>query len=244
MSRRLAPRGVRLLGAALLLAPSLINAQLVGVRPERSPFRDIEFRRELTVFTGWYATDAGIAGVLPRGGPMLGARWETHLSGPLRFYTRVGSVFSQRTVINPARPDSLDASGNNVRSLGEYGWPVFFGDVGLNADLTGRKSYRRLVPMLSVGVGGVTDFIRGPDAGQFSFGTKFALSYGGGVRYVPDGRWQYRLDVHDVLHRVKYPPSYLTNLSGSGPVIADPQEDRSWHHNVALQFGVSWTYGR
>lgn len=224
--------------AALLAAPALLPAQLVGTPPERSPFRDVEFRQEITTFTGWYVSGPGVVGVLPRGGPMLGARWEALLTGPLRFYTRLGSVLSERTVINPAR-----APGE--RAIGDYSWPVFFGDVGFNADLTGRKSWNRLVPMVSVGAGGVTDFIRGPDVGQFEFGTRFALTYGGGVRYVPGGRWQFRLDAHDVMHRIKYPPAYRTNFAGStGPVLPSGEADRGWHHNLAIQLGLTYTYRR
>lgn len=224
--------------AAIATLPSLLAAQLVGTRPERSPFRDVEFRQEVTTFTGWYSSSAGVAGVLPRGGPMLGLRWEALLAGPVRVYTRLGGVLSERTVINPARTRS-------ERAIGDYSWPVFFGDLGLNADLTGRKSYRRLVPMISVGAGAVTDFVKGPDVGQFEFGTRFAATYGGGVRYVPGGRWQFRLDAHDILHRIKYPPAYRTNFAGSsGAVLTDPDDDRGWHHNLAIQLGLTYTFRR
>ena len=60
----------------------------LGVLPEKSPFRDMEYNQEWTVLSGWMSAGADAAGVAPGGGPMLGARYDYHFTGPLFGYVR------------------------------------------------------------------------------------------------------------------------------------------------------------
>ena len=54
------------------------------------------------------------------------------------------------------------------------------------------------------------------DPDPYKFGTPFAFSFGGGLRYVPGGRFQLRVDWNDYLYQLKYPTQYYSNTTGTG----------------------------
>ena len=226
----------RLLLALLLPLPAL--AQEVGYPPERSPFRDLEYRQELTGFAGYFAASRDAAGVAPQSGPMVGVRYEMRIAGPASFTARVANVFSERTIIDPAEPAS-------TRVVGTESWPLLLGDVGVTVNLTGQKSIRRLVPVLSAGLGVASDTKGGgSDVGGYRFGTTFALTLGGGVRWVPGGRFQLRADVQDYLYQIKYPSTYFAASGGADPVLTNPNSRSMWKHNAALTIGGSYLFFR
>jgi len=217
--------------AAAAADASTARAQEVGYPPERSPFRDLEYRQELTAFTGYFAAGKDPVGVAPRGGPMLGARYEVRVGGPAQFTARGGVVWSKRTVIDPRL-----APGS--RELGTPEQGLYVADVGLSLNLTGQKSYHRVVPLIHGGIGVVSDF-RGRDRGGFQFGTSFAFSYGAGVRLVGAGPFQLRADVSDMLYQIEYPDTYFTPFNSQAPVITTGRSKGAWTHNAALTIGAS-----
>ena len=85
--------------AAAALLASTAGAQ-VGYPPERSPYRDLEYRQELTLLTGYYAASADPAGVAPRSGPMLGLRYDVRV-GASRESSRSATSSIRRST--PAR---------------------------------------------------------------------------------------------------------------------------------------------
>ena len=89
-----------------------------------------------------------------------------------------------------------------------------------------------------------TDF-EGEDIGGYKFGTPFALNVGAGVRFVPGGRFQLRVDVADHLYQIRYPSSYYQSSSPTvDPVLPARQKQNIWKHNAALTIGVSYLLGR
>ena len=223
--------------AAAALLASTAGAQ-VGYPPERSPYRDLEYRQELTLLTGYYAASADPAGVAPRSGPMLGLRYDVRVGGPASLTARVARVFSERNVLNPA----LNPGAG--REVGMQSWPLYLSDVGLTLALTGQKSLHRLVPVLGAGAGIASDF-RKEDVGGYRVGTTFALNFGGGVRWVPGGPFQMRADVTDHLYQISYPGTYfLATSSGGAPVLGGPQGRSVWKHNAAITVGASYLFFR
>lgn len=225
------------LAAALLLLPVPALAQ-VGTLPENSPFRDLEYRQEVTAFTGWFHAASDAAGVTPRGGPMLGARYDVRIGGPAMFTARLATVFSERRVLDPARSGA-------ARDLGVQEQGLYLGDVALTVNLTGNKAWRDLVPYTTVGVGLASDF-KGRDQGGYKFGTTFAISLGGGVRWVPADRWQLRAEVTDWLYQIEYPDSYYipTTSTSDDAVLRGSQSKSAWNHNLALVLGGSYAFFR
>jgi hypothetical protein len=241
MSRRRAvPARVvlALAAAALPLAPAA-RAQ-VGHTPERSPYVDLVYRQEVTTFSGYLNTQRDPAGVAPRSGPLVGARYALYLAGPAYFTARVAYARSERTVLDPLEPAATRVV------LPAASVPLLLADAGIALSLTGFKSWNRLVPEVSGGLGLVTDFRTNGDVGGFSFGTRFALSAGAGIRWAPGGRFQLRADVTDNLYRVAYPVSYYQPASdGTAIFESERQQPRAvWTHNPSFTLGVSYLFWR
>jgi hypothetical protein len=235
-ARRLAHAPLRAL-PPLLLAVAAAGAQDVGHVPERSPYRDLVFRQEATAFSGWYASAGDPAGVAPRSGPIVGLRYEITLGGPVQFMARTGLVRSERTVLDPTKPLATRAVETRQVNL-------VLADVGVTMNLTGQKSWHGLVPVAQAGVGIVSDF-DDRDVGGFRLGTPFALTLGGGVRWVGGGRLQLRVDATDHLFQVRYPNTYFTAPSATVPSIRPASAPQSqWRHNAALTIGASYLFWR
>jgi hypothetical protein len=234
LDSRRTPRRVAL---TLLVAARGAGAQ-VGHAPERSPYVDLEYRHELTTLTGYLNTQHDPAGVAPRSGPLAGVRYGFHVGGPAFLTARVAYVRSERTVLDPLEPAAsrVALSGASV--------PLLLTDVGVALSLTGFKSWYRLVPEVGGGLGFVTDFHTESDVGGFSFGTRFALTLGAGVRWVPGGRFQVRADVADNLYRISYPSSYYDPASDRTAILPAKQPTALWTHNPAITLGVSYLFWR
>ena len=230
--------------AALLVAAAAAPARAqVGYEPPESPFRDLEYRQELTAFGGYYQASGDDAGVAPRSGPASGLRYELRIGGPAQLMVRATRVESERRLINPAAPPAS-------RGLGVRSQALYIADVGISVNLTGQKSYRGLVPVLNGGIGLASDFQNRADAqtdstpGGYKFGTPFALSFGGGVRYTRGGRFQLRADVGDFLYQIKYPNAFYVAPTGIEPVLANDVKQNQWKHNVAFTLGASYLFFR
>lgn len=222
--------------AAQLVTRSL-GAQDVGHAPEASPFRDLPYRQELSLFGGYYNGSEGKAGVAPGGGPAIGLRYEIRIGGPAQFTARLTHTTPDRTVLDPALAE-------NARNLGERAWPITIADVGISLNLTGQKSWNRMVPSLNGGVGIASDFGKSGDPGGFEFGTPFAFTFGAGVRFERDGPLQLRIDVADYLYQLEYPAAYTTAPAGSTPILSAGSSTSEWTHNLLLSVGLSYRFSR
>jgi hypothetical protein len=159
------------------------------------------------------------------------------IGGPAQLTARFAHVFSERQIIDPSKPVGQ-------RALGVQSWPLYTTDLSLSINLTGQKSYFRLVPLINTGIGIASDFKGGTDVGGYKFGTAFAFTFGGGVRWVPGGRFQMRADFADYLYQIQYPNSYTLGTVDNPPVLKPNQGTSSWEHNLALTVGVSYLFFR
>lgn len=235
-------RGALAAALALSLAAPVGGAQepIVGHVPSESPFRDIPWRSTATVFAGWMNVPSDPAGVAPQSGPMIGARWDVRLGGPVDFVARTGVVTTERNVLDPVRPPA-------ERDRGTTSVPLTFLDVGLALNLTGARTWHSIQPQFHLGFGLVGD----PDpvdVGDYRLGTIFALNLGAGVRWVPrSGRLSVRLDVGDHLFRQRYPGLYYGDPSipeGVPPVLdADTPRSR-WLNNFVITLGGAYQFWR
>jgi hypothetical protein len=220
---------------ALALLATTARAQ-VGHLPENSPYRDLETSQELTFFGGHYTAGRDPIGVAPRDGPMYGLRYEIHVGGPALLYARWGHVSSERFAIDPTKSGDAAQLGRKNVSLNLY-------DVGLVLNLTGQKSFHHLVPVVNFGAG-IGSCSCSVAIDPYTFGTPFAFSFGGGLRYVPGGRFQLRADWGDYMYQIKYPPAYFITPT-TGPAAAGPNQGRSfWKSNRALTLGASLLFFR
>ena len=239
MSRRPAAFGLAFgLGAAALVAAADGAAAQVGHTPEQSPYVDLVYRHEVTTFSGYLDTQRDPAGVAPRSVPLAGVRYALYLTGPAYFTARVAYGRSERTVLDPLEP----AERRVV--LPAAGVSLLVADAGIALSLTGFRSWHRLVPEVSGGLGLVSDFRTRADVGGFSFGTRFALTLGAGIRWVPGGRFQMRADLTDNLYRIAYPTSYYQPARDGTAILPARQPRALWTHNPSVTLGVSYLFWR
>ena len=219
----------------LFAAPLALRAQ-VGHEPSKSPYVDLEFKQELTAFTGWFAAGSDPAGVAPRSGPLLGARYEVRVGGPAQFVGRFARVYSERRYATPSNPAA-------TRFTAPQPWPLYLMDASLSVNLTGQKSIQHFVPVVNMGFGVASDFKQADHAG-YRFGTTFAFSFGSGVRWTPGGPFQVRADINDYLYQITYPTSFYVKASDNTSVLPTSQSKSVWKHNATLTVGASYLFFR
>jgi hypothetical protein len=224
-----------MLAATLLCSAAAVGAQ-VGYQPSRSPYVDLEHAQELTFIGGEYHAHRDPANVGPQSGLILGAHYEWRAGGPAHLTAEFARISSDRRLINPFKPA---ATG---RELGQTSRPLYTGDVGLGLSLTGGKSWHHIVPEIGAGAGLISDFHAQPDSGGFKFGTRFALTWGGGIRVVPGGNWQIRGDVKNRLYTIAYPQTYYVAPAGGTAVIPQTQSKSFWTNNPAYTLGLSYLF--
>jgi hypothetical protein len=208
----------------------------VGYPPTRSPYSDLEFSQELTFELGYTRARHDPAGVAPKSAPMIGMRYELSIVGPLALSSEITRTFSNRDVLDPAKPKA-------TRSLGTESAPVYSADVALALNLTGRKSWHTLVPQVRAGLGVVSSSAKDATSG-YSFGTPFAFTFGGGVKVVPGGRLQFRGDLTDRVFKISYPDTYY-RLASDNTAVLDATVPRSFYtHHLGMTLGVSYLFGR
>ena len=222
------------LAALALFVASPVLAQ-VGHDPESSPYRDLEYRQELTPYGGYARARVDPAGVHPQSAAMAGLRYEVYLGGPVSFTTDLSEVFSDRTVLDPTKPRAQ-------RLVGTETTPVYGLDVGIALGLTGRKSWHRLAPQVRAGLGVVHSAAEDESDG-YKFGTPFAITFGGGLKFVTGGRLQLRADVGERLFKQKYPDSYYKTASDNTAVLTTTPRS-IWTNHTLLTLGVSFLFDR
>jgi hypothetical protein len=226
----------QILGALALVFVATTASAQVGHLPQNSPYRDLDVRHEFTFFGGQYSAGEDPIGIAPRGGPMFGARYQLHLGGPAFVMARWSHVNSERFAIDPTQPEP-------ARQLGKHNVALDLYDIDLALNLTGEKSFHHIVPVINLGAG-IGSCSCSVDSDPYTFGTPFAFSFGGGLKYVPGGRFQLTLDWSNYLYQVKYPTAYyVTPASGTAAVTGD-QARSFWKNNRALTLGASLLFFR
>ena len=220
-----------LIFCALLLTATSAGAQ-VGYPPDRSPYRDKDYNREWTLFSGQFNAQDDPVGVAPSSGPMLGIRWQMHLTGPAYFNVRMAGASVSRTIIDPAKPLA-------ERVIGTEKVPMMFADVALEFSLTGHKTWHGIAPHFGGG-GGFTGDLRGSnDVGSYRFGIPFTMTLGGGLSWAPTNSWALRLDWTNYLYRIAYPNTYFLKTTEDPAPLPVGASRSFWRRNPALMIGVS-----
>lgn len=217
-----------------LLFASPLLAQ-VGHDPVSSPYEDLEYRQELTPYGGYAFSRNDPANITPQDAAIAGLRYELYLAGPVSLTSDLSTMFSDRTVIDPTKPQVS-------RVVGTERAPVYALDLGLALGLTGRKSWHHLAPQVRAAIGVVTSRAADDSAG-YKFGTPFAITFGAGLKLVTGSRLQLRADVGERLFKQKYPDSYYRPASDNTAVLTDSPRSY-WTNHGLLTLGVSFLFDR
>jgi hypothetical protein len=235
LPRSLSHVASRVVSRAALLSPlavwpALAQAQ-VGHAPTKSPYEDYAIGQTLTITAGRLSVGRDPANVAPKSGPLAAIRYDVRVGGPASFFARYTVAPSTRDELDPTKPRA-------TRIIASPGVTTHLTDVGLNFDLTGKKTYRRLLPSAFAGVGVVTDF-GAVDSSGYQFGTNFAISYGFALRYVTRRGPQLRLDFSRYLWQYQYPDRYFVVASDTTAVLRNTRQRSAWRDNWSAAVGLS-----
>lgn len=214
-----------------MLRPATASAQ-VGHLPSASPYEDFKIGQTLTVLGGWLAVQRDPAKVAPDASWLAALRYDIGVGGPASLFVRYTGSPSQRQVLAP---------GNTAltRVVGTPSVTTHILDGGLDIALTGRKTWRNLLPSINGGVGVMSDFAAA-DTGGYQFGTNFAFSYGFSMRYITRGGPQLRVDLTNFIWQYQYPDRYFVLAADTTAVLTDTRNRSAWRGNWALSAGVSF----
>jgi len=219
------------LGTALLLSAPL-GAQ-VGYPPSASPYEDLRGRQAVSYGVGLLAPGVDPARVGPHQGLLVTGRYEIKLSNALWAQARLGVAPGlERRVKDPLFDGAL-------RDFGTATDTYVLGDVGFGLNLTGNKSWRRIVPQVTGGVGFISTLGESYDLGAYRFGTKFQLSLGVGARINTRGAWEGNVHLTNMFFKYKYPGDYGGDGSTTDTSILGDGSLSPWKGNLVLQVGVS-----
>jgi hypothetical protein len=225
----LAAGSLTLLAAATAAAP--LAAQVVGHAPERSPYRDLDVSQRFTIFAGYFDTQKDEIGATPQSGPTFGLRYDIPVAGPADFYARLQRVSSHRESFDP----TLLAS---ARDLGRQSIGLYVADLGFDLNLTGRRSWHGIIPAVGFGAGIAT----APAAGgrdPYDFGTTFAFTMEGGLRFNPSNSYEFRLNVSPTFYQNHYPVGYFVAPPGGAPLLATSTARSGFRHALDYTAGLS-----
>ena len=216
--------------AGALIAPDIVHAQ-VGYIPEESPYRDYQTGQNLTLSAGRLSVKRDPAGVAPKSSLLVAARYDVGIGGPASFYVRYSAAPSERSVLLPTNPRA-------TREINVLKSTTHIADLGIDLALTGKKSWHHLVPSLLGGVGIASNYAA-VDTGNYRFGTRFAFTYGAGLRYIAHSGFALRVDVTNYTWKYQYPDRYFVQASDSTAILSNTKDRSAYRGNWALMAGVA-----
>jgi hypothetical protein len=91
--------------------------------------------------------------------------------------------------------------------------------------------------------GGLLMAVAADETDGYKFGTPFAITFGGGLKFVAGGRLQLRADVGERLFKQKYPDTYYKTASDNTAVLTTTPRS-IWTNHSLLTLGVSFLFDR
>lgn len=216
--------------ALSLFAVAPLRAQ-VGHMPNASPYEDFKIGQTLTPMAGRLIMGRDPAGVAPQSSVMGALRYDVGVGGPASLFVRYLAAPSTRRVLNPAEPRA-------TRVFATPRVTTQMLDGGLDIALTGRKTWRRLLPSINGGVGIVSDFAKA-DTGAYQFGTNFSFSYGFSLRYITRRGPQLRVDLSNFIWQYQYPDRYFVKASDTTSVLTNTRDRSKWRGNWGASAGIA-----
>ncbi|HEV2641523.1 MAG TPA: hypothetical protein VGT98_02395 [Candidatus Elarobacter sp.] len=214
--------------ALAMLAPvsaSLSAQQVVGHPPETSPYEDVRSSQHLTLFGGYFRPQQDRLGAAPQGGPTVGLRYEIPVAGPADFFVRAQRVSSHRTAYDPTLPPA-------TRNLGDHGLGLYLADLGFAFDLTGRKSWHHVIPVIDFGLGIASASGQSTAKDPYTFGSQFAINLDAGLRIVPSSSYELRFMAGSSFYQNHYPAAYFVTPTVGVPPILEISTPKSGFRNA------------
>lgn len=221
-----------LLAAAVGLAGAFPRSSSGQTIP--SPYRFIETRHEAGAFGGILEPDTGPFGFGPGQGILSGLRYSIELSGPFSLEGVTSVLLGERDVVDPRRAEGSRVVGRADTRLTSL-------DGRLKFALNGRRTWHGLGPYLLAGGGVVFDLAgESPadreleDRDRYSFDTSFLGILGGGIRFLPSERLQFRVDAESRFWKLRTPAGFSDQDLNLGPVSRE-----QWVSGLGLTLGAA-----
>ncbi len=232
----------RTLTAALALGAVLGGTSALRAQTIPSSFQHIDSKQSFGLSAGYLFTRSSVeingtdVEFGPQSAPMVDARYQIRLGGPLSGEVRAGFSPTKRKVFAPTTEQ--DPTLFVPAEVGEEDVALVFGEAGLVFHLTGPRTWNGFAPFLA-GTGGIaTDANRGssleadiPETARYDFGPGFALGLGIGTDWFPTRRMSVRVEARDRLWKIES-PLQLANLAGR-------RSASEWTHNFSLNLGAA-----
>ena len=230
VSRQAARVAAVLASALVFTLPARLVAQ-VGHLPQASPYEDLKLGQHISLNAGWLAARRDPANVAPKASAFGVLRYDIAIGGPAAFYARYAIAPSERRLLLPTNPLA-------TRVIGTPKVTTHVADIGIDVALTGKKTWHRLSPSVTGGVGLVSDFAPA-DTGAYKFGSKFAFTYGFAMRYFLRSGMALRADVTNFTWQYQYPDRYFIKAPDSTSVLSDTRKRSAYRGNWGVSAGVT-----
>jgi opacity protein-like surface antigen len=229
---------------ALVLIPLLwaaLSAQAraqVGHDPAHSPYRTLRYGQFIELIGGRLRGDGGELGVAPHSGTTAGLRYTFLANSTVSLAFQGSYADLERFVVDPTKPIATAISGPVKQH-------AIIGEALLQFNVTGGKTWHRLAPFISGGIGLVRASSTAQDQSGFNFKTRFTLTPGIGARIFLNDRLFLRVEARSVFWSVTYPASFReppTTATSEPPVLAAPNKE--WVANGWYTIGLGYAFSR
>ncbi len=222
---------------AAILTMLLLPAARTTAQQITSPYRFLETRQAASGYVGYLSAGAGSLDLGPRGAALLGGRYDLVLSGPFALEADISYFSSMRAVIDTVANDTTRIA------RGDADFTIAMAAAALRFNLTGARTYRRLLPYVVFGLGVAIDLSSEseleselPSDMRFDFGTSFAGTFGGGIEWLTGPGLGFRLDARNLLWKLQTPRPFLKGEQA----LRLPSDE--WTQNWALSAGLVYHF--
>lgn len=180
-----------------------------------TPYRFLETSQEAGLFVAHIEAKEGAVGFGAKSGQAYGARYSIRISNPLTIDADFMYFASERAVLDTV------VVGSEFKRIGTAKQDLLMVIGSARLNLTGARTWHRILPYVTFGGGGVIELSpdndnieKAPVEARFAFRRGFAGSFGAGIEMFATDHIAIRVDGRNVLWKVKTPAALLrTSLS-------------------------------
>ncbi len=231
--------------AVVIAAVSASPCKLFGQRIS-SPYEFVESKRDIGPVIAYVVTDRGAANLGPESGMLYGVQGTFRITNPLNIGGLVAYFPTQRRVIDP----SVEEGGPVEVGKADLDLALIAGRLTLN--LTGSRTWNKLMPYATIGLGIAIDLTSDPACvvattdprcqiearERFDFGSSLLGQIGFGSAWLPTSRIGARFELLNSIWRLETPIGYFSENVALDPI--PPETD--WTNNLQLSLVLSYWF--
>lgn len=233
-------RSLRMTTIASIALPSVAFAQ-VGHPPGHSPFRDIRKGHTFTAVAGYFGGSGGDFNIGPHKGATFGGRYDIRTASTLQLGLALSHGKLDRFIVDPFVRLANRRSGPVKQA-------VTLAELSIQFNLSGGKTWNRIAPFVSAGLGLAFAGDTPADTSRYDFGRKFSLTPGAGFRFFVTDRLHLRGEARVVFWKLKYPTTFQaepseepgTPESPNAVIVGDNLSE--WDASPWLQVGLGYGF--